>query len=127
MLLLCTQRIGRPAAANARSQNTRARYPRSSPRRSTSMIAASGSFVRVKTTASAHGDGSPAQRVVEPAVLLQALHALDAKAARAREVLVGHAPFGVGARELLGATLDRPLRRGCREHTRELGAVHAIG
>src|SRR5215211_5144097 len=120
MLLPCTQRIGRPASANSRSQKTRARYPRSSPRHSTSMIAASGSFVRVKSTASAYGDRRPAQLAVEPAGLLQRLHALDAQATRAREVLVGHAPLGVGARELLGAALDRPLRRGRREHAREL-------
>src|SRR4051794_26527615 len=127
MLLLCTQRIGRPASANSRSQNTRARYPRSSPRRSTSMIAESGSFVRVKITASAYGDRRPAQLAVESAGLLQRLHVLNAQAALAREVLIGHAPLGIGTRELLGAALDRPLRRRRRQHARELRTVDAIG
>src|SRR5690348_9112563 len=90
------------------------------------MIVASGSLVRLKITASAYGDRSPAQLAVEPAGLLQRLHALDAQAALAREVLVGHAPLGIGARELLGAALDRPPRRGRRQDARELGAVDAI-
>ena len=56
----------RPACSN-----TRAKYPRSSPLRSTSMGVAPGSRVGVNIIASPRRDGRPAELVVEPAGPLQ--------------------------------------------------------
>src|SRR6516165_1803434 len=44
-LLICTKRVSRPAAANSRSQKTRAKKPRSSSRLSSSMTKAPASGV----------------------------------------------------------------------------------
>src|SRR6516164_9225164 len=44
-LLICTKRVSRPAAPNSRSQNTRAKKPRSSSRLSSSMTKAPSSGV----------------------------------------------------------------------------------
>src|SRR5437660_3011720 len=44
-LLICTKRVSRPASPNSRSQNTRAKKPRSSSRLSSSMITAPASGV----------------------------------------------------------------------------------
>src|SRR5262249_39152967 len=47
-LLICTKRVSRPAAANSRSQKTRAKKPRSSSRLSSSMTKAPSSGVGTK-------------------------------------------------------------------------------
>src|SRR6516164_9778390 len=47
-LLICTKRVSRPAAANSRSQKTRAKKPRSSSRLSSSITKAPSSGVGTK-------------------------------------------------------------------------------
>src|SRR5215212_1585096 len=99
MVLLCTIRIGRPSSANSRSQNVRARNPRSSAWRSTSITKASGSPVGMKIilpTLATVGDRARSSRAdrhpeaelfVQPPRLLQVADTLDPQVSRARELL----------------------------------------
>src|SRR5512134_1711277 len=128
-----------PCSTNSSSAYVRAKKPRSSSCRSTSITVAGARWVVVKIIGPAlpaqdRGAGSgdrvrrdPAQRVVHLSGLLELPHALEAQVPAAGELLEGQRVLGVCARELLDAIADRPRGPEVRQHPCDLRAVHLVG
>src|SRR6266436_296821 len=121
-LLICTKRVSRPASANSRSQNRRAKKPRSSSRLSSSMTTAPASGVGTNRIGPSSGlalrlPGHPVEAMTQGAQP----HELLAIEIAGRETV-----RAVPCQELLHAGGERVFEPEIRQQSAELGEIDAI-
>src|SRR6266404_3190123 len=121
-LLICTKRVSRPASANSRSQNTRAKKPRSSARLSSSM-----------TTAPASGVGSNRMGTSGRLSLRLPRHPVEAMTQGAQphellaiEIAGRETVRAVPCQQLLHAGGERVFELKIRQQPAELGEIDAV-
>src|SRR5215467_2226942 len=131
-----------PRASNSRWQNARSKNPRSSVRRSRSMMKAPLSLVSLKITSHLQSALSPDAVICNPLVGCartvpqvlrqeagrhQGLDMADALVTRALKLLECELRFAIGRAQLLGAAADVPLRFEGGQQARDLVEADAIG
>src|SRR6266436_5616380 len=121
-LLICTKRVSRLASANSRSQNTRAKKPRSSARLSSSM-----------TTAPASGVGSNRMGTSGRLSLRLPRHPVEAMTQGAQphellaiEIAGRETARAVPCQQLFHAGGERVFEPEIRQQSAELGEIDAI-
>src|SRR5438132_2736251 len=121
-LLICTKRVSRPASANSRSQNTRAKKPRSSPRLSSSTTTAPERGVGTNRMAPSGGLSLRlARHPVEAMTQGAQPHELLAVEIAGRETM-----RAVPCQQLLHAGGEGVFEPEIRQQPAELGEIDAV-